>query len=156
MPASRADIDSFLACRRIAFAGVSRDAKDFSRALFRDLAARGYDLVPVHPVASEIEDRRAYLRIIAVDPKPEAVLVLTTAASSEAVVRDAAEAGVPLIWLYGGAGRPGAVSEAALTAAREAGMRVIAGECPYMFLKNSGWFHSVHRGLRWITGTLPR
>jgi predicted CoA-binding protein len=33
--ASKRAIDSFLSCRRIAVVGVSRDPKDFSRAVFR-------------------------------------------------------------------------------------------------------------------------
>jgi len=39
----------FLAQRRIALVGVSRDPRDLSRALFRELRGRGYDVVPVHP-----------------------------------------------------------------------------------------------------------
>ena len=44
--ASKQAIDSFLSCRRIAVVGVSRDPKDFSRAVFRAFVERGYDAVP--------------------------------------------------------------------------------------------------------------
>ena len=47
--ASKRAIDSFLSCRRIAVVGVSRDPKDFSRAVLRELLKRGYDVVPVSP-----------------------------------------------------------------------------------------------------------
>ena len=47
--ASKQAIDSFLSCRRIAVVGVSRDPKDFSRAVFRAFVERGYDAVPVNP-----------------------------------------------------------------------------------------------------------
>jgi hypothetical protein len=45
----RAAIARFLAGKRIALVGVSSRTEDFSRALFRELVARGYDVVPVHP-----------------------------------------------------------------------------------------------------------
>jgi predicted CoA-binding protein len=40
--ASKQAIDSFLSCRRIAIVGVSRNPKDFSRAVFRAFVERGY------------------------------------------------------------------------------------------------------------------
>jgi predicted CoA-binding protein len=51
--ASKRAIDSFLSCRRIAVVGVSRDPKDFSRAVFRAFAERGYDVVPVSAAGGE-------------------------------------------------------------------------------------------------------
>ena len=35
------DVEDFLNQKRIAFVGVSRDPKDFSRSLFRDLQRQG-------------------------------------------------------------------------------------------------------------------
>jgi len=40
------DVEDFLALKRIAMVGVSRDPKDFSRHLFREMYSRGYDMVP--------------------------------------------------------------------------------------------------------------
>jgi hypothetical protein len=36
------------------------------------------------------------------------------------------------------------------------GIRVIAGECPFMFFPNTPWFHRVHAAWRTLTGTMPR
>ena len=44
--ASLEDITKFLECKRVAFVGVSRDPKHFSRALFREFVAKGYDPSP--------------------------------------------------------------------------------------------------------------
>jgi uncharacterized protein len=44
--ASKRSIESFLSCRRIAVVGVSREARDFSRSVFRAFVERGYDAVP--------------------------------------------------------------------------------------------------------------
>ena len=43
--------NEFLAQRRIALVGVSRNPRDLSRTLFRELRRRGYDVVPVNPDA---------------------------------------------------------------------------------------------------------
>ena len=51
MATTRAEIDKFLSNHRIALVGVSRNPQDFSRAVFRELTARGYDVVPVNPLS---------------------------------------------------------------------------------------------------------
>ena len=42
-------VQAFLASRRIALVGFSRNPKDFSRMLDQQLRERGYEVVPVHP-----------------------------------------------------------------------------------------------------------
>jgi len=58
MPTTIADISDFLNLRRIALIGVSRDPKDFSRVLLRELCERGYDMVLVNPSADKLEKKR--------------------------------------------------------------------------------------------------
>jgi len=55
MRSTREDIEDFLAQKRLVMVGVSRNPKDFSRGLFRDLRRRGYDMVPVNPRVSVVE-----------------------------------------------------------------------------------------------------
>ena len=43
----RQEIADFLGRKRIAVVGVSTEPAGFSRVLFRELAARGYDVIPV-------------------------------------------------------------------------------------------------------------
>lgn len=149
------DIDRFLALRRIAMPGLSREARHFSRALAREFRARGYEVIPVNPQAEVIDDVRCYGSVQAIEPKPEGALIITAAAQTLGVIQDCHAAGVNEVWLYR-AGGQGAVSEEAVKWARDHGMHVIAGECPFMYLPNRAWFHSVHRGLRWMTGQLPK
>jgi len=63
MPTIIADVHEFLAQRRIALVGVSRDPKDFSRILFREMCSRGYDMLPVNPAAGALESRRCFSRV---------------------------------------------------------------------------------------------
>jgi uncharacterized protein len=151
---SKQAIDSFLSCRRLAVVGVSRDPKDFSRAVFRAFVERGYDAVPVNPAGGEAEGRRSVARIGDVQPPPEAALLLTPPAASAQVVRECAEAGVRRVWMHRGGGQ-GAVSAEALALCRERGLEVVDGECPFMFLPHAGFVHGVHRFFRRLGGRLP-
>jgi len=151
---SKRAIDSFLSCRRIAVVGVSRDPKDFSRAVFRAFVERGYDAVPVNAAGGDVGGRRSATRIGEVQPAPEAALLLTPPAATGQVVRECADAGVKRVWMHRGAGQ-GAVSPEAVALCRERGIEVVDGECPFMFLPDTGWFHGVHRLFKRLGGRLP-
>lgn len=139
--------EDFLSHRRLALVGVSRHPKDFSRGLFRELCRRGYDMVPVNPEASEVEGRPCFRRVQDIAPPVDGVLLMTPPPVTETVVRDCAEAGIQRVWMHRGGG-VGAVSKAAVQFCRERGIAVVAGECPYMFLPQAGWFHRLHGWLR--------
>jgi predicted CoA-binding protein len=152
--ASKQAIDSFLSCRRIAVVGVSRDPKDFSRQVFRAFVERGYDAVPVNAAGGEVEGRPAARRVGEVQPPPEAALLMTPPAATDQVVRECAEAGVKRVWMHRGGGA-GAVSPEAVVFCRERGIEVVDGECPFMFLPETSWFHGVHRFFKRLGGRLP-
>jgi predicted CoA-binding protein len=136
-------IRRFLKERRFAFVGLSRDPEDFSRRLFRELLARGYDVVPVNPQLQAVEDRQCYVRLQEISPPVRAALLLTRPAVTEQVVRDAVEAGLSLVWMHRGSGI-GAVSPKAAAYCRSHGVEVIEGACPYMFLPRGAVVHRVH------------
>jgi uncharacterized protein len=147
-------INSFLATKRIAIAGVSRKPNDFSRILFREFLRRGYDAVPVHPGVGEIEGRTCFARLQDVVPPVEAVLLMTSPTATEQVARDCAEASVKYVWMYRAAGT-GAVSGQAVDYCESRGIDVIAGECPMMFFEDAAFFHRLHGFVRKITGRYP-
>jgi len=152
--ASKRAIDSFLSCRRIGVVGVSRDPKDFSRAVFRAFVERGYDAVPVNAAGGEVDGRRAVRWVGEMQPPPEAALLLTPPAATGQVVRECADAGVKRVWMHRGSGQ-GAVSPEAVALCGEHGIEVVDGECPFMFLPDTGWFHGVHRFFKRLGGRLP-
>lgn len=147
-------INAFLAEKRLAFAGVSRQPRDFSRVLFREMLGRGFELIPVHPEADEIEGLKACRSVLEIDPPPAGALLMNPPGESERIVEQCAQAGIGMVWLYRGVAL-GSVTPEALAAAERHGLRVVAGECPFMFLKDAGLIHALHRGFRRLTGTLP-
>jgi uncharacterized protein len=136
-------VQRFLACRRLAVVGVSRNPKDFSRGLFRELLARGYDVVPVNPAAGEIEGRRCFHGVAEITPPVEAALLLTAPARSADAVRDCLAAGVRRIWFHRGAG-VGSVSAEALELCDAAGADAVPGACAFMYLPGAGVPHRIH------------
>ena len=147
-------IGNFLAQKRIAMVGISRNPKEFSCMLFGELCRRGHDMIPVNPAATEILGRTCFAQVREIQPPPDAAMLMTAPAVTESVVRDCAEAGVCHVWMYS-AGGPGAVSESAVEFCRERGIHVVEGECPYMFLPHAG-LHRIHGWVRRITGSYPQ
>ncbi len=143
LPQVRENADDFLAHKRLALVGLSRNPKDFSRYIYTELRQRGYDMVPVNPNLAEVDGARCFARLQDVQPPVDGALVMTAADQSEGVVHDCAEAGINRVWLHRGAG-PGAVSAAAVDFCRQHGMRLVAGYCPYMFLPKASFFHRFH------------
>ena len=155
MPPRHLDaIERFLAVRRLAMVGLSRDPKHFSVALFKELLRRGYDVIPVNPNAAQIDGRHCYARVADIQPPVEAALLMTPASASGAAAADCAQAGVRRIWFYS-AGSGGAVTEAALAFCRNHQIEVVPGECPYMFLPNNG-LHAIHGWINKLIGKYPK
>jgi predicted CoA-binding protein len=155
MPSSLEIIEDFLAHKRIAMVGVSHDPANFSVKLFEELLRRGYDVVPVNPNLEGIGGRKCFARVQNLEPRAEAVLLMTSPEVTESVVRDCAEAGARIVWMYG-AGWRGSASKNAIQFCEERGIRVVPGECPLMFLPQSGAFHRFHGFIRKVTGRYPR
>jgi predicted CoA-binding protein len=110
---SMALVQDFLRQKRLAVVGVSRKPDDFSRKLFCELRDRGYDVVPVNPVADEIDGQPCFAHLKDVQPPVDGALLMTSPEASERVVQECASAGVKRVWMYR-AGGPGAVSHKAL------------------------------------------
>jgi len=123
--------------------------------LFEELCLCGYDMVPVNPYVAEVMGRRCFMNVQDIRPAPEAALLMTSPEVTEAVVRDCVQAGISRIWMYRASGK-GAVNQKAVEFCREHGIKVIPGQCPLMFLPDSGTVHHVHGWLRRITGRYPR
>ena len=91
MPTILPEIRDFLALRRIALVGTSRDPKDLSRVLFREMCARGYDMVPVNPAADgQLEDKKCFARVQDIQPPVQGALVMTSSRDTKRVVQDCA------------------------------------------------------------------
>ncbi len=151
---TRAEVEAFLAQKRLAVVGVSRESKCFANDLFREFRKRGYNAIPVNPHAETLEGERCFARVQDITPKVDSALLMTSGENTEQAVRDCAEAGVKYVWLYG-VGGPGSVNAQAIEFGKQQGMTVIPGFCPYMFLPGTPFFHRMHTFVMRLTGSLP-
>jgi len=152
---SMQQIHDFLDLKRFAFVGVSRQPKDFSRALFREFLARGYQAVPVNPDAAEIDGQPCFARLQEIQPPVEGALFMTAPAVTDTLVRDCAGAGIKSVWMFRGAGAGAATGET-IKFCESQGIGVIPGECPFMFLSRGAWYHRFHGLVRKIARSYPR
>lgn len=146
MPQIPSAIRDFLAVRRIAVAGVSRDPRQPANLIFRRLRDTGHEVVALNPAATEVEGDRCWPDLASVPGQVDAVVVATPPGAAADVVRACVGRGIARVWMHRSFG-DGSVSAEAVTLCREHGIRVIVGGCPMMYC---GKVDVGHRCMRWI------
>ena len=139
-------VRDFLAQRRIAVVGVSRDRNQPANLIYRRLRDTGHEVVAVNPAAAEAEGDRCWPDLTSVPGEVDAVVIATPPAAAAAVARACAERGISRVWMHRSFGE-GSVSGEAVAVCRGRGVRVIVGGCPMMYC---GRVDVAHRCMRWI------
>ena len=156
MVAVKVAAQEFLAQRRIAVTGVSRDPKGHgSNAVVQGLRRRGYEVFAVNPNADEVEGGPSYHSLAEIPGGVDAVVVGTRAELAEATVRESEQLGIRTVWMHRSMGA-GSASPAAAEYGRAHGIRVINGGCPLMFGADADSGHKVMRLVCRLTGAVPR
>lgn len=132
----------FLDSQRIALVETSPNSMDFSRYVFKALRNRGLDVIPVHPWAQEIAGQKAYKSVRDIPRGIDAALLMIPPEKSEQMTRDCIDAGAHVVWFHRGLGR-GAATDESVRLCEEAGVLVVPGECPLMYLERPGFMHSL-------------
>ncbi len=144
-------VSDFLAQRELALVGLSRGGKKFGNMIFKELRAKGYQIYPVHPHATEIGGQPCWPSVLDLPVKVGGVVVVVPPSEAEKVVCDIVKVGIPRVWL-----QQGSASTEAVRLCRENGINVIQGECILMFAEPAAFFHRVHRWIWRLLGKLPR
>ena len=146
----------FLAGKRVAVTGVSREAKDHgSNVVYKRLRERGYEVFAVNPNADEVEGDRCYRDLRSISGGVDAVVIGTRPELAEGTMRECAELGVKHVWMHRGPGA-GSVSGEAADFGREHGIAVIDGGCPCMFDPTADFGHQAMRVVFTLTGRVPK
>jgi uncharacterized protein len=143
-------INEFLEPKKFAFIGLSRDPKKFSRAIFKELTSKGFDMYPVNPNMDDVEGIRCYHDV---SDLPESVsygLFMTPKANTAGAVENAIHHGFTHLWI-----QQGAETKEAAETARESGVKFVCGACIMMHANPSG-VHKFHRILSKIFGVFPK
>jgi uncharacterized protein len=120
----RERIEAFLKGTRFAVAGASRDRAKFGNRVLRCLAASGREVWAVNPreTAPEVEGRPCVADVASLPGPIDGLSIVTPPAVTEALIEEAARAGIRRVWM-----QPGAESAAAIRRAEELGLEPIAG-----------------------------
>lgn len=148
---NRETVQEFMSQRTLALVGVSRGGKKFGNSVLKELTAKGYKVLPVHPSAQTIAGERCWPSFASLPEPVGGVVIVVPPARTEEVVRAAAEAGIKRVWM-----QQGSQSPEAIRFCEERGMSVVRGECILMFADPVVSIHRVHRGLWRLLGKLPK
>jgi uncharacterized protein len=151
MATSGASIGQFVAGKTLVMVGVSATGKGFGNAAYTELKKRGYRVLPVHPTAPAIQGDPCWPSVAELPERVERLLVCVKPDRADAVVREAAAAGVRQVWF-----QQGAESAAALEACAQLGVEAVRGQCILMFAEPVASFHKFHRFVWKLIGRLPR
>jgi predicted CoA-binding protein len=150
-------VHEFLAQKRIAVAGVSRDNghHPVGNLIYHRLKKTGHDVFAVNPHMQSFEGDRCYPDLQSIPGGVGGVVIITRPETTESIVRDCSDAGVRRVWMHQSAVKGTSVSPEAVRYCREHDISVIAGACPMMYGPGVDLGHTCMRWLLKLTGGLP-
>jgi len=151
-------VHEFLALKRIAVAGVSRDNRRHPSAnlIYRRLKAAGHEVFAVNPNMETFEGDRCYPDLKSIPDGVGGVVIVTRPEVTRRIVQDCGEAGVRRVWMHQSMLQGSSVSPEAVEYCREHGITVIAGACPMMFGPGVDFGHKCMRWMMKLSGGLPQ
>jgi uncharacterized protein len=130
------DVRAILTGTRVwAVVGCSPDPDRDSHRIASMLQRRGYQMIPVNPMTSEVLGQRCYPSLTAIPPESgvEVVDIFRRPAAAGAHVDEAVQIGARAVWM-----QLGVVDEPAAERGRAAGLRVVMDRCPAIELPRLG------------------
>ena len=150
-------IGDFLAQKRIAVAGVSRNKTRHpaGNLIFRRLQATGHDVFPVNPHMPTFEGSACYPDLKSIPGGVDGVVIITRPETTARIVRECADVGVRRVWMHSSAVKGSSVSAEAVEFCRQHDIAVIAGACPMMYGPGVDFGHTCMRVILRLSGGLP-
>ena len=148
-------VHDFLAQKRIAVAGVSRDAghHPVANLIYHRLKASGHDVFPVNPHMQTFQGDRCYPDLQSIPGGVDGVVIITRPEITERIVRDCHDAAVPRVWMHQSTGKATSVGgnggAAVNTGSRD------AGACPMICVDGADFGHTCMWWFLRLTGGLP-
>ena len=151
-------VHDFLAQKRIAVAGVSRDNSRHptGNLIYRRLKNTGHEVFAVNPNLQTFDGDRCYSDLQSIPGGVDGVVIATRPETTERIVRDCGAAGVRRVWMHRSIGKGTSVSPEAVEFCRSHDIRVIAGACPMMYGDGVDFGHACMRWVLGLTGGLPK
>jgi hypothetical protein len=150
-------VDDFLAQKRIAVAGVSRNKghHPVGNLIYDRLKKSGHDVFAVNPNMQTFEGDRCYPDLRSIPGGVDGVVIITRPETTEKIVRDCNDAGVRRVWMHQSMAKGSSVSQEAVDFCGQHDISVIAGACPMMYGDGVDFGHTCMRLILKFTGGLP-
>ena len=150
-------MNDFLAQKRIAVAGVSRNNSHHpaGNLIYRRLKKTGHDVFAVNPNIQTFEGDPCYRDLKSIPGGVDGVVIITRPEVTERIVHDCTAAGVRRVWMHQSLGKGSSVSQNAVEYCRGHDISVIAGACPMMYGDGADFGHTCMRWFMKLTGGLP-
>jgi predicted CoA-binding protein len=150
-------VGDFLAQKRIAVAGVSRDKSHHpvGNLIYDRLKSTGHDVFAVNPNMQTFEGDRCYPDLQSIPGGVDGVVIITRPEVTAQVVRECDEAGVHRVWMHRSPVGGSSVSPEAVEYCREHDITLIAGACPMMFGSDVDFGHKCLRWWMNVNGSMP-
>jgi len=150
-------VNEFLAQKRIAVVGVSRNDRNHPAAnlIYRRLKRTGHQVFAVNPNLSTFDEDRCYPDVKGIPGGIDGAVIVTRPEVTQRIVRDCGEARVRRVWMHESMAKGSSVSQEAVDYCRQQDIQVIAGACPMMFGAGVDLGHACMRWILGVTGKLP-
>jgi len=150
-------VHDFLAQKRIAIAGVSRDKGKHpaGNLIYHRLKTSGHEVFAVNPQMQTFDGDRCYPDVKSIPGGVDGVVIVTRPEVTERIVHDCVDAGVRRVWMHQSMSKASSVSPDAVDWCRRHDISVIAGACPMMFGDDVDFGHTCMRWVLTLTGGLP-
>ena len=145
-------VQDFLAQKRIAVSGLSRNQDSGAGAIYLKLRQHGYQVFPLHPEAETLHGDTCYANLSAIPDGVDAVFIMNSPDVSETIIDEALQLGIKHIWMHNNTLMGSSASETATEKCRRAGVNVISVGCHMMFVEPD-FFHSC---MHWFIRTTGR
>jgi uncharacterized protein len=157
MSALETKINDFLAQKRIAVVGVSRNRSNHpaGNLIYRRLRDTGHEVFPVNPRMQTFEGGRCYPDLKSIPVGVDGVVIITRPETTARIVRECHDAGVRRVWMHSSGAKGTSVSNDAVEFCLRHDISVIAGACPMMYGPRVDFGHTCLRLYLKLSGGLP-
>jgi uncharacterized protein len=141
----RADINEFVAQKKLALVRASRNKPIRGVSIDKELMSKGYSVAVVY-----LEDEGPGSKLSDLKEPVGGVIIAVPPDRTEKAVLQVIEAKIPRVWM-----QKGSESAAAVRLCKEKGISAVQGQCIMMFAEPVRSFHAFHRGVLKLFGKLP-
>lgn len=120
-------IKEFIAQKKFAVVGATDNPDKYGHQILENLRKRDYEVYPVNPRLTTIEDMKCYAALSDLPVKVDVVDFVVPPSATEAILKECLELGLDRIWL-----QPGSESEKAISFCRENNLKVVHDVCVMM------------------------